>query len=421
MSSAMAVRDALAGVGYLLVQTEPRYPGLGSSVRPDVVAWASNAEGQLVPWAVVEVRRASDAPAEAALPQLAQTQTSLGTQSHYVVVGDRWYEADAPLLGVRMVDGPKPPEYPGAATLTDVTLATSLVREALWRELDRGRGRGASITDIFPAVLAGLSGGVHSAGGRISLDPVTLWQAARGALTDFGRDERTAAVASNVVVADAVARLAGQRLSGTVADPFCGTGSFLWAAADSALAREVPILLNGSDIDLQAVAVARSVLAYAPVPGSVNAADAFEHVPATADVVLCAPPMGMRLRQPYRLADSTSTNDANAAGVDTAVRRLAPGGRAVIQTSPAFASSSTLGQYRKYLASTFRVAALIGCPSGSVPGTRVGSILLVVDNRPPSGPTFVAQLGADWQAQLVPGGAALDAAVAHIDSLAGFL
>lgn len=60
------------------------------------------------------------------------------------------------------------------------------------------------------------------------------------------------------------------------------------------------------------------------------------------------------------------------------------------------------------------MVALIGLPGGAVPGTGVRSVLVVIERAEP-GETFVAQLGEDWESQLAPGGAALSAALAHID------
>jgi type I restriction-modification system DNA methylase subunit len=71
-------------------------------------------------------------------------------------------------------------------------------------------------------------------------------------------------------------------------------------------------------------------------------------------------------------------------------------------------------RYRHFLATQFRVGAILGLPSGAVTGTGIRSILMVIDNAAPTD-TFVAQLGEDLESQVAPGGAVLDAALAHID------
>ena len=51
-----AIRQALERAGFELIQFDARLPNIDEKLRPDVLAWASNAEGMLVPWAVIEVK-----------------------------------------------------------------------------------------------------------------------------------------------------------------------------------------------------------------------------------------------------------------------------------------------------------------------------------------------------------------------------
>lgn len=108
------------------------------------------------------------------------------------------------------------------------------------------------------------------------------------------------------------------------------------------------------------------------------------------------------------------THDGEYAAVDRIVRVLADGGRAVLHLSAAFTFRGNGERFRRYVADHFHVAAVIGCPPGAVPGSSIRSVLLVIDNAEPQ-ETFVAQLGEDWETQLAPGGAAIRAALEHID------
>src|SRR5712691_7546677 len=107
-----SIRDALRQVGYEFIQLDARLPKISASLRPDVLAWAANAEGKLVPWAVVEVKhgRAAQSP-QLALSVLAKSRDLLGTVDHYAVINGSWYRADAGLRTVTPVDGPEPPAY----------------------------------------------------------------------------------------------------------------------------------------------------------------------------------------------------------------------------------------------------------------------------------------------------------------------
>ncbi|ETA05274.1 hypothetical protein V525_19150 [Gordonia alkanivorans CGMCC 6845] len=96
------------------------------------------------------------------------------------------------------------------------------------------------------------------------------------------------------------------------------------------------------------------------------------------------------------------------------MQALRRGGRAVLHLPANFTYITSCESYRQFLASNYRVAAVIGLPRGAMISTGIRSILLVIDNTDP-GETFVAQLGEDWIAQLGSEGAALRAAVSHID------
>jgi hypothetical protein len=77
--------------------------------------------------------------------------------------------------------------------------------------------------------------------------------------------------------------------------------------------------------------------------------------------------------------------------------------------------SGEAARYRAYLASHWRVAALIGLPPGAYAGTNVPSAVLVVDRADP-GDTFVASLEANWADELAPGGAVLTECLEHLDA-----
>lgn len=100
--------------------------------------------------------------------------------------------------------------------------------------------------------------------------------------------------------------------------------------------------------------------------------------------------------------------------LDRIVQLLGRRGRAVLYLPAGVTFRATGQQYRSYLATRFWIAAILGLPSGAVAGTGIRSVLMVID-KVPSTDTFVAHLGEDWASQLAPGGAALQAALAHID------
>ena len=76
--STQSIRDTLVRAGYEFVQFEPRIPDAKGSWSPDVVAWAADAGGALVPWVVVEMKKSYGAiHPEAGLPALARARNHL--------------------------------------------------------------------------------------------------------------------------------------------------------------------------------------------------------------------------------------------------------------------------------------------------------------------------------------------------------
>jgi hypothetical protein len=418
-----AIRAALIGAGYEFVQIEPKLSGLKDSSRPDVVGWAADSTGTLVPWVVVEAKR-SRVPIhpELGLAQLARARDLLGTVDHYVVINDTdWYKADAGLQRLDRVDGPTAPAFGGEGEIADPDLLTALLSEELWKEASKTRDYGRPAVDYAFAsdVTVDLSGFRTPMGTRIPVNKEALWEAKRRAVVDFARrgregDEHT----SPKVIAQAVARLAGRKLTRDLLDPFCGAGSFLWEAVD--YAREQNTRLNsvlGYEINQQTAQVARFIGEAAPVPVEIKLADVFRagDLPLSTCVV-SAPPFGMRQSDPHRLLDGSTTRDGDLITVDTIVRLLRDGARAVVHLPASFTFRRTGESYRRFLVTQFRVAALVGLPSGALASTGIRTVLMVIDKAEPSD-TFVAQLGEDWEAQLSPGGAALEAALSHIDGV----
>lgn len=443
-----SVQQDLERTGYSFVQAEPRLDKTSSAFTPDVLAWAADADGKLVPWTVVEVKIGSrkKLPPEAALPQLAKSRDILGTVEHYVVLDGDWYQADVGLRKLARVDGPVPPRYGGEGELDDIDLATSLLTAQLWRWAQAGKhhtrglfeGGLSADVNVDRLVIAdhnlstelSVDGIETSAGTLLPASREVLWEARRRALVSFARRGREAGIyTSHPVIAKVVARLAGTKLNGEVLDPFCGTGSFLWESIDHSL--EIGSGLTsatGFDTNDRMVELARSIARAAPIDVNISCADGFDHgLPFRTEsfnltgspLVNCAvsaPPVGLKLHrsEPYELLDGTSTQEGDLAAVDCLVRRLADGGRAVIQVGQGFAIRLKGQRYRNYLANHYRVAALIGCPPGSVFDATLTSIIMVIEKASPT-KTFVAQLGEDWESQLAPGGAALEAALDHIN------
>ncbi|WP_441958714.1 N-6 DNA methylase [Mycolicibacterium houstonense] len=412
---ARELRDALNALGYGFVQRQPRLKGSG--VRPDVIAWASDESGELVPWAAITFKAKKTTNPDLLLPVLARSRDLFGTHDHYAVIDGQWFKADRGVRSFEPIDGPMPAPHGGGGFLKNEELATSLIAAQLWRASERRPFSERNDVVIPEQILydTNLPGIQVSDDEFVPVDYEVLRRARRRAIIDYlVGGSSTGLYASNPVIAEAVATLVGDHLGGTVVDPFCGTGSFLWALMDRLVQSETIAEFRGYEQNPVIAGAAGAIGASERARTTIAAADAYDADLPEAQVVVTAPPLGVRLQKPHQMSDGSMTIDGEAAAVDVSLRTLQSGGRAVFHLGAGFTFKAALERYRQYLASEFRVAALIGLPSGAVPGTGISSVLLVVDRADP-GQTFVAQLGEDWETQLSREGAALEAARAHLD------
>lgn len=407
-------------MGYQLVETEPR---VGKSrFRPDVLAYASSADGDLVPRLVVEVKEGRTKSA-AALPALMKAHELLGTSEHYCVIDGVWYKADQSLRSLDRVDGPAEPPFGTSGFLTDVTLASALMTDRLWFEENKAKRSGGQTADFVPpeSLFADtdLPGIETVSGDFIPVLPEVLWQARRRALSAFeGRGRLDGQFSTDLLIADAVALLVRRRLGGAVLDPCCGIGNFLWAAVDQASQLIGLTEFYGQDIDHGTARVARSIAVAAPLPTTIQTGNSLETDLPRADVVITAPPFGVRMSEPYGLLNGTMTREFELAVVDRCLRQLRPHGRAVFLLSAGVTFKQSAESYRTFLAHEFRIGALIGLPPVALSHTGIRTVLLVIDREAPQD-AFVAQLGEDWRTQLTPEGGALTAVLRHLDDVEG--
>ncbi|MBN9632778.1 MAG: N-6 DNA methylase [Actinobacteria bacterium] len=400
------VVEQLRHAGFRSVESELRIAGTNS--RPDIVAWAANQDGKVVPWVVIEIKAGTTtSKPEFVLPQVAQYANTLGTVDNYVVIDENWFKADRSFRRLEPVSGPTPPPFGSHGEVDDPAVVEPLLTNWL-----------ASLTREMAPLERPISLPTLDA---FSVSDDAYWRATMRAIADTTSRSGFAQHSSNPLIADLVARLLGSRLEGTVLDPFAGVGSFLWAVADhvrGAMERgdRRDVTLFGVELEERTAAIARAIGEAAGVPTKIVAGDAFRVDLPMAGAIVTAPPLGMRLPEPYELLNGRATTDMDLAAVDLSLRHLEEGGRAVIQLPRSFVYRTNGEAYREYLASEFRVGALIGTPRGAVPGTSVAGVVLVIDKGEAPGATFVGQAADnDWQVQLGVEGALTKAALDHVD------
>lgn len=412
------VQQSLVNAGFNLVMRETQILGAKGN-HSNLLAWAPDGSGSLVPWTAVEmsVQKVKPPHPALALQRLAVLRDQLGTREHYLVINDtEWLKADSGLQTLEKVDGPTPPRFSGHGTLDDADMLTEMLQEQLWRATDNKRSF-TTLDDRSHLIAEAISSpslqpALSQAG--VDVDTYALWKAQRRVVQTIERSSRAGKwFRSHATVADATAALLGDKLKGTLINPFCGTGSLLWSAIDLAAATKEG-LKNAVGYGPSEVAV---ILAEnSPVPVEFLDQDPLQTSTRQANCVVSTPPLGLRLTEPHHLLDGSTTRDIDLAAVDSCIRKLEPGGRAVLHLSQGLTTKKQNDGYRRYLANNFRIAALIGLPSNAFYGTAIPSVILVVDATAPT-PTFIAQLGSDWGEQLSPSGSALKAARNHIDGV----
>lgn len=198
----------------------------------------------------------------------------------------------------------------------------------------------------------------------------------------------------------------------TIFDPFLGVGDTFVALASRHSGNPK---FQGWDVNRQTLSSAKIFLNGGQEYGSYNlrldqsnvaldCVDSFKEPWPKVDLVISAPPIGIRLTEPC-LGPSFVTRDGEVAVIDKAVNALKVGGRAVLLTSRGWTfRAGDSAKLRDMLASRsdINVTALIGLPS-ILPGTSIEPCLVVID-RIPKSDTIVAELGADWRDQLQVGG-----------------
>jgi len=416
----MQVQQALENAGFTFVQAEPRLAELRNH-RPDFIAWASNEYGELVPWGVVEVKSASPKPPELSLPSLARYRDLLGTIDHYIVIDEEWFRADDGLRSLERVDSPQPPRFGSHGELTQAALITSLLTSQLRRGTPVQLDPQSQLKAAAEVLRTAVERGVEIAPGEFApFARQAMFEASQrlvGEVLEVGYGGPV--VSPSSPLAQAMAALGRQRLSGVVLDPFSAGGTLLWAAAKEARGRSTNIDLRGREFADASRELAEAIALSSPANATFQTAGDLFFQPTEADLIVSVPPFGIRMRsqsgRPYELLDGSRTRDGEFVVVDLILRSLNPGGRAVLLVPTSFTFRASGEHYRRFLAENFRVAALIGLQEALRPATSVATVLMVIDKAEP-GETFVAQLAGDWEPQLAPGGAALEAALVHIEA-----
>jgi SAM-dependent methyltransferase len=357
----------------------------------DVLAWAGDESGDLIPEVVVEVKATLHGSLEKVLAQLSRVAAVMGARRAFLFDG-RWREADPTFTRLENSDCPRP-----AIAATNALVPRHLIERELWamREQERGHRPMARGSEWAELVAQAFKGDANTALSRLCASARSRLSLAR--ILSEGADELEVPAA----LTDALVRLLAPSGSISVLDPACRLGGALLAVAEVC----PQATLQGWWPNESAVHAARALgrLCHAPVD---LACASFEEVLAkrvAVDAVISVPPFGMRLRERVQLGDASTSADLDVALVDRVAGWLKPGGRAVVVVPPRLLFADTASALRRRLSADLRVVAVVELPSGVFESTKIPVAIVVLERRPAT-ETLVARLRVDWKSQLAPSG-----------------
>src|SRR5699024_2311633 len=342
---------------------------------------------------------------------------ALGSTKHYVMSSDgQWYVPNSEFTELVPVRRPDHSQEGGGSL---EVVHPELVRLVLTDELrseDRRVGSGQIVEESSPEsvidrIVAAAQHGIEIATGALNISAVATYELVPELLENVkvGPQHFTPKA-----IAEALAALAGKKVSGDFFDPFFGIGMTTSAVMRSVEGIE-PRSITGCEQNSAVFEYAKQLGRLGNSSMLLKLEDGlnckFEN---EFDLVVTVPPWGSKANESLRLLSGSMSSDIELLAIDLGLKALKPNGRMVIMLPIAFTHLKKSESYRAYLARNHRVAALISLPERSFCGVAVGLVILVVD-KDSHGETFVAKLGDDWQEHLRPGSAFLREALEHID------
>ncbi|OKL46267.1 hypothetical protein BSR28_06925 [Boudabousia liubingyangii] len=374
-----------------------------------LIAWAPENDGELRPHTFVLIMEGIP---EAGLPYLTRVKNELSTREHYIVTKGSWFIADDHLESLKAIDRiPSAPE--GDGILSDKENLARILVGLIKRDLS---GNQVSSVKVIREKLKEVSDQgtlPFFDGSTISVNQnmvrsVVKELLERDSMLRVRADEQ---LLVDPVIAKAMANLGAQKPANTVLDPFVGLGVTLASLAAELQFKGLKAEYVGIEIEPETAQLTR-LINYKEISIDIQEADSFSTDIPKAELILTVPPFG-RFERKWELLNNQTTREIHVAALDLCLRALSEHGRLIIQLPYSFTTSPVLEAYRQYLAENYRVAAIIGLPSGAVTATVIRTVLLVVEKEPPTD-TFVSQLGDDWREQLSTTSSFMEALKEHL-------
>lgn len=398
--SSRAIQE-LKELGYIFVESEVAIGVTRSRARADVLAWATNEQGEFGPAVLVEIKSSfSGSEERRVLAQLAALSNTFGTDRNYLYDGT-WRLASPHFDRLYEVEYPEAASSSDMASSVDVSVFQRLLVHRLWSAADSARSRAAS-PEMAISVMR-----------QVSQDDDEnlqwLWnrfgdQAAEPLLSFVSRMSGKGTELVPQSLAQAMARILDPEDNSDVLDPFCGLGSLLWACKAYGDDHGRSLHLRGIDVNQGSVLVASEMaeltrserISFEVGEWSLDQVEGAGHV-------ISAPPMGIRLKEPRLLPGGQETTDGDAYNLHRIGASIPNGARAVVLVARSLLSRRSAGPVREWLSNNLRIVAIVGLPAGALSTTGVASALVVLEHSSPT-ETLIANLQDDWSEQLAPEG-----------------
>lgn len=420
MDNELSMLTELQNVGFTRVQSHLSVPldvKESQFVVADFVAWETRDGNSLEPLCVVLHDVDGKIQQGDLLSRLISLRDALGSTKHYVISSDgQWSVPNSEFTELVPIRRPDHSQE-GADSLEVVH--PELIKLVLTEELRREDGRvgsgqllgDLSLESAIDRIVAAAEHGVEIATGALNISTIATFELIPELLENAKVNPQHF---TPKAFAEALAALAGTKVSGDFFDPFFGFGMTTSAVMRSVEGVE-PRSITGCEQNSAVFEYAKQLGKLGNSSMMLKLEDGlnskFEN---EFDLVVTVPPWGSKVNESLRLLDDSMSSDIELSAIDLGLRALNPNGRLVIMLPVTFTHLKKSETYRDYLARNHRVAALISLPARSFSGVVVGLVILVVD-KDSHGETFVAKLGDDWQEHVRPGSAFLREALEHID------
>jgi hypothetical protein len=378
----------------------------------DALAFGAKADGTYGVVAVIEFKRNCDEKART----IAAAGLLLAKEMHdadfaFLKCGDEMYQL---VSETRTFD--RIIEIPALDRTSALVKDAKVAKHLLWKEMNRRRGSqdaNSALISLFEEISV-LDGEVLWANPALRIEGSVFAETFLKAIEALGhQNSLSQSIGSQGISAVFEALAAYFPNAQRIFDPASGLGFSLAAVARSinSLGQQ-GVTVGGLDINPQSASIANKVLSLFGLLESTEIAvqDMAETQWPTSDLLVCEPPLGLRLQERVALGTGSIVQLEDYAIYRSAMQLRSGDLKhgAILVTGRSWLWRNNTQSLRDYLAENNLVRALIGIPPLK---SSTSLELLVVVLGHGSGDVAVAELGDDWLAQITAVGGELPIAL----------